>query len=545
MRWRLLFRFRALAFTCAGSITLACGPAWAQGLILPPPQHTAPMPTPSAKPPAGPAATIPALPPPGSPSRPFQINLPAALKLADATPLDIAVAAERLQAAAAQLQRANVLWLPSISVGVDYFRHDGQIQDVAGPVFTTSKSSFMVGASPNAVFALTDAIYSPLAARQVVRAREAGVQAARNDSLLAVAEAYFNVQQARGDLAGAADSAQRAEDLAGRVEKLAKGLSPEVEANRARAELARRRQAVESAAERWQTAAAELNRLLRLDPAALVEPVEEPQLRVELIDVRRTADELIPVALTNRPELAADQALVQATLARLRQEKVRPLVPSVLLRGAATNPAGTLSGGYFGGGVNGDLSNFGARNSYDVQVIWELPNLGFGYRAAVRERESENRLALVELFRTQDRVAAEVVQALAQAQRASRRIGQAEEEVKEALQTVEKSVIGVATTRTVGVGETPLLVFRPQEVVAAIQSLDLAYRDYYGAVADFNRPQFRLYRALGHPAQGVLREQPAPPAMARGQISPAKPDRAASKPKTPPATLGRPAAPLQ
>jgi hypothetical protein len=46
-----------------------------------------------------------------------------------------------------------------------------------------------------------------------------------------------------------------------------------------------------------------------------------------------------------------------------------------------------------------------------------------------------------------------------------------------------------------------ILVIRPQEVVAAIQSLVLAYNDYFGAVADYNRAQFRLYRALGHPAQ--------------------------------------------
>jgi hypothetical protein len=31
-----------------------------------------------------------------------------------------------------------------------------------------------------------------------------------------------------------------------------------------------------------------------------------------------------------------------------------------------------------------------------------------------------------------------------------------------------------------------------------------AYTDYYGAVADFNRAQFRLYRALAYPAQVLL-----------------------------------------
>ncbi len=427
------------------------------------------------------------------------IDLATALRLAGASPVDVALAEERVRAAAAALDRADVLWLPTIFLGADYARHDGRIQETVGRVFTTSRSSFLAGAGPSAVFAVGDALYAPLAARQTLRARRAEAEAARNDTLLAVAEAYFNVQQARGELAGAADSARRAEDLLRRVDKLVPGLAPAVEASRARTELARRRQAVESAYERWQVAGAELNRLLRLDAAAVVEPVEPPHLRVELVDTAPPVDELIPLALTNRPELAAQQALVQATLARLKQEKMRPLMPSVLVRGNATNPAGTLSSGVFGGGVNDDLKNFGARNSVDAQLIWELQNLGLGNRALVRERQAENQQALLALFRAQDRVAAEVAQAHAQARRAANRVPEAEEGLKSAAETVKLSLEGIGQTKRTG--ELLVLVFRPAEAVAAVQSLDQAYRDYYGAVADVNRAQFRLYRALGRPAR--------------------------------------------
>jgi hypothetical protein len=91
------------------------------------------------------------------------INLPTALQLAGVRPIDIALASERIRLAVAQLERAQVLWLPTVLLGVDYFRHDGQIQDVAGNVFGTSKSTFMLGAAPIAVFATTDAIFAPLA----------------------------------------------------------------------------------------------------------------------------------------------------------------------------------------------------------------------------------------------------------------------------------------------------------------------------------------------------------------------------------------------
>ena len=185
---------------------------------------------------AGPPPTLVRLPALTTGDKPLPINLATALKLADVQPLDIAVASERTEQAAAQLRQAQVLWLPTVYLGADYARHDGQIQDVTGNVAGTSKGALLVGAGPSVVFALSDAIFGALSARQALRARESALQTARNDSLLTVAEAYFNVQQARGDLAGAEDVAQRTADLVRRAEDLArKGeIIPELEVVRAR-----------------------------------------------------------------------------------------------------------------------------------------------------------------------------------------------------------------------------------------------------------------------------------------------------------------------
>jgi outer membrane protein TolC len=435
------------------------------------------------------------------------ISLAAALQLARANSLDIALASQRILLAAAQLERAHALWLPSLQFGVDYFRHDGRIQDVQGNILDTSKSSFMVGGAPSAMFALSDAIYAPLAARQVVRARQAGFQAATNDTTLSVAEAYFNVQQARGEFTGALDAVHRAEELVERTEQLARDLAPPLEVTRARADLARRRQAVHSAREHWRVSSAELARLLRLDATTIVEPIEPLHLQITLVSFEKVADDLIPVALTNRPELAAQQAIVRATLAQLRQEKIRPLVPSVLLRGASTNPAGTLGGGTFGGGINDNLSRFGSRVDLDVQLLWQLDNLGLGNRARIQERRSEHELALLESLRLQDRVAAEVVQALAQGQEAAARVKEAEAGLQDAIASLKDNFEGLKQTKRVG-GNLLILVIRPSEVGAAIQVLADSYNNYYAAIGDYNRAQFRLYRALGHPSQQILDGKP-------------------------------------
>jgi outer membrane protein TolC len=441
--------------------------------------------------------------------RPFPINLPTALRLGNSRAIDIQAAAARLGVAVALLKQAQVTWLPSVTFGGDYFRHEGLVQNSAGAVMDDHYQSLMLGAGSGigstAVISLTDAFFAPLAARQVVRARGGEMQTATNDSLVAVTEAYFTIQQARGELAGAIDATRRAEDLVRRTSKLAPGLVPPVEAVRAEAELSRRQQTEVLARERWRVGSAELIRVLRLDPTVQVDPVEPPYLRVTLVPLDTPLDNLIPVALTLRPELASRQAFVQASLQLLRQERLRPLIPSLLVRGVSTPASGTLAAGYAAAGT-GSLNNVGGRVDVDVQLLWQLDNLGFGNYARVQQRRAENQQAMVELFRIEDRVAAEVSEALAQAQSAADRVGMAERGLRLSVESAEKNLAGVGQTQRSG--ELVTLVIRPQEAVASVQALAQAYADYFGAIADDNRAQFRLYRALGKPAQMLLGDDP-------------------------------------
>ncbi len=476
--------------------------------VSPPPVDPALLAPPNPPAPAV-VPDLPAIPAPETGDRPLPINLLNAMRLANVQAVDIAAAAERMRAATALLEGAQVLWLPTITLGGDYNRHDGRLQDSTGAIIDNSHGSGMLGLGtgigPAAILDVGQAIFAPLYARQQVRAREADLQAASNDTLVAVSDAYFNVQQARGELAGAIEATRRTEALIARTRKLAPAIVPDLELFRAETELARRQETELVAHERWKVASAELLRVLRLDPSAQVEPAEPPQLQVELINLKKPLDELIGVALTYRPELASRQAQVQATLALLKQERLRPLIPSVLLRGFSTPVTGTLGVGYFGGGANSSFSNGGIRSDFDLQVLWQLNNLGFGNQALVHQREAENRLAVVDLFRIQDRVAAEVAQAYAQAQQAARRVGVAERGLRSAMLSADKNLAALSQTK--GVGAQMVTLVRPQEVVAAIQALGQAYADYYGAVADVNRAQFRLYRALGQPAQCLLADR--------------------------------------
>jgi outer membrane protein TolC len=432
--------------------------------------------------------------------RRLPINLATALRLADARPLVIEAARAAVETEFGIYQQARVLWLPTVNIGVDYQRNDGAQQDaVNGTLIQGTRSQFLAGGGAQMVFALTDAIYAPLAERQTLRARNIDIQTAKNDALLAVAVAFFDVQQSRGILAGTQDAVARARELERRVNSLGKGLAAKIEIERVRATLEDLEQQAATARQDWLVSSAALTRVLRLDPGAIVVPLEPPQLQVTLISAKATVDALIPVGLTNRPELESQQAVVQAALVKIRQEKMRPLVPSLVLQSNAS-PTGYLGGGTFGSGTS-SLSSWGGRSDWDAEIVWQFKNLGLGNRGLVTQRRGEQRQSLVELYNMQDLVAQEVAQTHAQVKAAAIRMARAESGLKAAILSYNGNLIGLS--QTVRAGELLQLVNRPQEVVAALMQLQQAYINYYTTTNDYNRAQFRLFRAIGYTAQGL------------------------------------------
>ena len=90
----------------------------------------------------------------------------------------------------------------------------------------------------------------------MVASREADVQTARNDALLAVSQAYFILQDARGRLFGVDATIVRAQRLVDLAVGLAPALIAPLEINRAKAELQSLRQTREIALRDWRVASA-------------------------------------------------------------------------------------------------------------------------------------------------------------------------------------------------------------------------------------------------------------------------------------------------
>jgi outer membrane protein TolC len=539
-----------LAFTLGTGVLAGRG---VSGQDQPTPNDRTPLPpalppVPPAAPPAGtPASTLSALlnppapepiPGPASAGLPrggrsvetpkgLPINLATALQLAGVRPLDIAAATAQVEQALALNLQAKALWIPNVNGGIDYFRHDGVQQNLfTGENFRKGRQSFFVGGGPYLSVGLTDAIFAPLAARRVVASRSADLQAARNDVLLQVTGAFFDLQAARGRLMGIDASIVRAERLVAFTRGLAPSLIAPLEINRAQTELQTLLQAQQVSIRDWRVASARLAEVLLLDPATLLEPVEPPFLQVTLVPCDETPETLVPIAVRNRPEIASRRELVAAAEQLLRREKNRPFLPYLYVLSPSTT-TGQLAAGNLSSGPNGMMNSNGSRVDIELAAVWELQNAGVGNVGLIRQRRAERDVAAIEFTRTVFRVRSEVAQSLARLQTARMRVVETEEGVRQSVESADKNFIGLRETARPA-GELLRLIVRPQEVVQAIAAMETAYEQYAFAIGEYNTAQFDLYRALGQPAQWVtsLQWRPTPPPQP-GSPPAAPADRAA------------------
>lgn len=423
------------------------------------------------------------------------IDLPTALQLADGNNVQVAFAREQIRQAWAKVEGAKALWLPSVRVGGSYNKHEGQIQEIRGQVFPLSRSNLYTGlgaggqaaASPYfpglyANFNLADALFQPLAARQAAGAQQQASVAATNDVLLKVSLAYLELLRAAQDTAIAIEASEVARQLVDMTAAYAhSGQGLQADADRARTEYLIRRNDTLRATEARQVASARLAQLLRLDATTELTPFDPRTVPIDLVPPEAPVGELVAQGLSARPELGEARFLVGQAVQKMRRERFRALVPSLVL---GASYAG------FGGAPGGSIGNFATRMDADAIAYWELRNLGKGDLAARHETQSLVRQANVHQIATMDLVAREVAEASFQVTARRQQIATAQEAVEAALASHQRNL-----DRIRGVQGLPI------EVLQSNQALAQARREYLRAVIDYNTAQFTLYRALGWPAK--------------------------------------------
>ncbi len=434
------------------------------------------------------------------------IDLPTALRLAGVANPEIQIARQRVVEAAAYRQLAAAQFLPTINLGSNLDDHRGPLQQSNGTILKVDRDSLYVGLGAGAVSAGTvtvpgvvwsanvaDVWYGVLASKQLVRQRRFESEAIRNATLLQVARAYLELLRGAGRHA----LAVQLRDHAAEMERVTRnwadpkiGAGRKADANRAYAELERRKSSVIQAQSDVQVASARLCQLLSLDPSIQLMPMERQVIPSGLVPEPIPLPELLAIALTQRPELRQQQAAVRAAMLELQHAKVLPFSPQVLIG---------YSAGTFGGGSNlitpaqprfGDFSD---REDFDVVLFWSLRNLGVGNVALIRLTRSQLRQSQLRQLETLDRVRAEVASAHARVMARFAQIEVNEKAIKSSEAAFKQDL--ERTRNDVGI---------PIETLVSLEVLGRSRYAYLDAIVDYNRAQFELYVALGQPPADTL-----------------------------------------
>jgi outer membrane protein TolC len=422
------------------------------------------------------------------------VDLAGVLSLADGGNPTIALGEEIVQANLAEQTLARALLFPTLNVGATLSVHRGAYMNGTGSIVDVNRQSLYLGAGADVRGAgpigvpgvriignLGEAYYAPRIAEQRVASSRFDAVALRNRVLLDVARAYLALTSAEARLLAYRQSQSETGEVARITANFARaGQGRDSDAERAETDrLLLEADAVEAENDivAW---SAELSRLTRSDPTLRLRPPPGTPPIFRLVDERTPLDGLIGAALAQRPELAARAAEVAMNESRFRQERVRPLLPTISIG---------YSAGDMGGGSNQvpyRFGHFGGRSDVDVMAVWTLQNFGLGNRAD--QNAARAQIGQAEALRSAaiDGVRREVAEALvkANAERtkmtiAQRRAGTAQQAFRQDLQRT-KNVEG-----------------RPIETLTSLRALSTARQEFVEAMSRFSQSQFELYVAIG------------------------------------------------
>lgn len=408
----------------------------------------------------------------------YLIDLPSALQLAGAQNLDVKIARERLAEATANNESALLQFFPWLSAGVSYRRHDDQIQDTTGNILEVHKQSYAPGGALVSQLDLGDAIYKKLAAKQLQHAADHGLEAQRQDSIVTAARDYFDLVFAQGAVQVAQEAVRISTNYEGQVKSAVEaGIAFKGDLLRVSVQAERNQIALRQATEQQRVTAARLAQTLHLDPAVELVARDTDLVPLTLVETNLTMQSLVQRALAMRPELKQIEAFVQAARENKNGAFYGPLIPSI--------GASAFAGG-LGGGQNSDWGNFGAQQDYVVGVGWRIGPGGlfdFGRQKAAKARLNSTRIGAEKLH---DEVVRQVVDAFTRLQSQSEQINMA----RRGLTAAEEGLRLAQQRQEFGVG----IVL---ENVQAEQDLTRTRTDYLKAIAEFNKAQYGLSKAVG------------------------------------------------
>ena len=409
----------------------------------------------------------------------YPIDLPTALRLAGTQNLDIQIAREHLKEAQANRASALEQFFPWIAPGVAYHRRDGVAQAVPSGVISDAHfQSYSPGAALTAQLALGDAIYNSLAAKQLVKASGEALETQRQDSILSAAQGYFDLAKAKALVEVVRQARATSEDYRVQLHAgVAAGIAFRGDELRVQSQTEHYEITLRQALEQQRVAAAHLAQLLHLDARVELIPQETELAPLTLFETNTPLDRLVGQALASRPELKQSQAFISGARAGKDGAVYGPLIPSL--------GAQAFAGG-LGGGPDRGPSNFGAEGDYTVGLSWKIGPGGLFDSGRVNASKARLAAARLSDARLKDLIISQVVAGLARVQSLAGQI----ELAKHNLTTATETLRLTRERKQFGVGVV-------LEDVQAQQDLTQARSEYVTALAEHNKAQYELGKAVG------------------------------------------------
>ncbi len=409
----------------------------------------------------------------------FPIDLPTALHLAGARNLDIQIARERLNEAQANRQSAVEQFFPWVAPGVTYHRRDGVAQAVpSGLISDAHFQSYSPGASLAAQIAIGDAIYNSLAAKQLVRVSDQALETQRQDTILSAAQGYFDLVKAKALLDVVREAIKVSEDYQQQLHQgVVAGIAFKGDELRVQSQTEQYRIALERQIEQARLAEVNLAVVLHLDSTVGLAPQDSGLAPLTLFPTNAVLRSLVEQALRTRPELKQSQAAVAAARAAKNGALYGPLFPTL---------GAQVFGGGLGGGPDSGPGTLGAEGDYLLGLNWRIgPG---GLLDSGRINAGKARLATAELTdaRLKDTIIADVVAGLVRVTSTSAQIRLAERN----LATAAEALRLTRQRKQYGVGAV-------LEDIQAQQAVTQARSDYVSAVAEYDKAQYALNKAVG------------------------------------------------
>ncbi|MBB5037549.1 TolC family protein [Prosthecobacter dejongeii] len=412
-----------------------------------------------------------------STAEPIHVDLPTVMKLAGAHNDEIELARMNHSETIAEAKLAWQRFWPSLSLGVGYRRHDGNIQDVAGAVFNANKQQYTVGTNVMIDWSPGDLYYSALATKQKALAAEHLVEKSRRDIVTQATMRYYDLLATEASVAIIEDDWRLTQDYEKQLESaVAAGTVFRADLLRVKTQVARAKLAIRQEKEKRDLAAAALAETLRLPAQSELRPAKADLVPVHLNGKTGVAT-LLSQATQHRPELKAAGAATIAAQLESDRARIAPLVPNV----QASYTAGGL-----GGGFGNNTGNFDDTQDFYIGLGWKIGPGGLfdkQRRVIANAREQATNLQTGNIKAA---IGREVVEVVVKSQSAHDQIAINDEAV-----TAAEEMVKLAKERQASQLGVVL------EYLLAREELTRARQSRVRAVTDFNKAQHELKRAVG------------------------------------------------